>query len=58
MKITRKLFLVNGSVCTEKDVNAIKRVMPEIEIEEATFQLEMSLEEFMEHAERVEREEL
>lgn len=58
MKITRKLFLVNGSVCTEKDVNAIKRVMPDIEVEEATFQLEMSLEEFMENAERVEREEL
>lgn len=57
MKITRKLFLVNGSVCTEKDVNAIKRVMPAIEVEEATFQLEMSLEEFMEKAERVEREE-
>lgn len=56
MKITRKLFLVNGSVCTEKDVNAIKRVMPAIEVEEATFQLEMSLEEFMEKAERVERE--
>ena len=57
MKITRKLFLVNGLVCTEKDVNAIKRVMPEIAVEEATFVMEMSLDEFMEKAARIEEKE-
>lgn len=57
MKITRRLFNVGGNLVTERELNAAKKVIPDIQATEETYLLEMSMEEFMERAEKVEKEE-
>lgn len=54
MKITRTFYNVGGKLVTERELNAAKKVMPDIKAEEETYSLEMSMEEFMEKAKKVE----
>lgn len=55
MRITRRYFeLENGKTVTEKELNAVQKVMGEIPHKEVQYILEMSEEEFMEKAEKKE----
>jgi len=54
MKITRTFYNVNGKLVTERELNAAKKVLPEIEVVEETYSMEMTMEEFMEKAKKVE----
>lgn len=58
MKITRTFYNVDGKLVTERELNAAKKVLPDIEATEETYSMEMSLEEFMEKAKKVEKEEV
>ena len=58
MKITRTFYNVNGKLVTERELNAAKKVLPDIQATEETYLLEMSMEEFMEKAQKVEKEEV
>lgn len=58
MKITRRLFNVNGNLVTERELNAAKKVLPEIEVVQETYQIDMSKAEFLERAVKVEKEEV
>ena len=58
MKITRTFYNVDGKLVTERELNAAKKVLPEIEAVEETYSMEMSLEEFMEKAKKVEKVEV
>lgn len=55
MKITRTFYNVDGKLVTERELNAAKKVLPGIEATEETYSMEMSLEEFMEKAKKVEK---
>lgn len=55
MKITRTFYNVGGKIVTERELNAAKKVMPDIKAEEETYTLEMSMKEFMEKAAKVEK---
>lgn len=57
MKITRRLFNVGGYLVTERELNAAKKVLPDIEAVQETYQFDMSLEEFLERAVKVEKAE-
>lgn len=57
MKITRRLFNVDGNLVTERELNAAKKVLPNIEAVQETYQFDMSKEEFLERAVKVEKEE-
>lgn len=57
MKITRTFYNVGGKLVTERELNAAKKVLPDIKAEEETYSLEMSIEEFMEKAVKVEKKE-
>lgn len=57
MKITRTFFNVGGKLVTERELNAAKKVLPGIEAVEETYSMEMSIEEFMAKAKKVEKEE-
>ena len=46
MKITRRLFNVGGNLVTERELNAAKKVVPDIDVVQETYQLDMSIEEF------------
>lgn len=58
MKITRTFYNVNGKLCTERELNAAKKVLPDLEASEETYQMEMSLTEFLAQAKKVEKEEV
>lgn len=58
MKITRTFYNVDGKLVTERELNAAKKVLPEIEAVEETYSMEMTMEEFMEKAKKVEKEEV
>lgn len=55
MKVTRTLYNVNGNLVTERELNAARKVLPDIEATEETYTLEITKEEFMERAEKVEK---
>lgn len=57
MKITRRLFNVGGNLVTERELNAAKKVVPDIEAVQETYQFDMSKEEFLERAVKVEKAE-
>lgn len=57
MKISRTFYIVGGRAVTEKEYNAAKKVLPDIQAKEETFCLEMSTEEFLEKAKKVEKKE-
>ena len=57
MKITRRLFNVDGNLVTERELNAAKKVLPNIEAVQETYQFDMSKEEFLERAVKVEKAE-
>lgn len=57
MKITRRLFNVGGNLVTERELNGAKKVLPDIEAVQETYQLDMSKEEFLERAVKVEKAE-
>lgn len=57
MKITRRLFNVGGNLVTERELNAAKKVVPDIEAVQETYQFDISKEEFLERAVKVEKEE-
>lgn len=57
MKITRTFYNVGGKLCTERELNAAKKVIPDIEAVEETYQMDMSLTEFLSKAKKVEKEE-
>lgn len=57
MKITRRLFNVGGNLVTERELNAAKKVLPDIEAVQETYQFDMSKEEFLERAVKVEKAE-
>lgn len=57
MKIIRTFFNVGGKLVTERELNAAKKVLPGIEAVEETYSMEMSIEEFMAKAKKVEKEE-
>lgn len=52
MKITRTFYNVGGKLVTERELNAAKKVLPDIEAVEETYSMEMSIEEFMEKAKK------
>lgn len=54
MKIIRTFYNVGGKLVTGRELNAVKKVLPDIKAEEETYTLEMSMEEFMEKAKKVE----
>lgn len=54
VKITRTFYNVGGKLVTERELNAAKKVLPDIKAEEETYTLEMSMDEFMEKAKKVE----
>lgn len=54
MKITRTFYNVGGKLVTERELNAAKKVLPDIKAEEETYTLDMTMEEFMEKAKKVE----
>ncbi len=56
--VTRTFYNVGGKLVTERELNAAKKVLPDIQATEETYSLEMSMEEFMEKAEKVEKEEV
>lgn len=58
MKISRTFYNVDGKLVTERELNAAKKVLPEIEAVEETYSMEMTMEEFMEKAKKVEKEEV
>lgn len=58
MKITRTFYNVYGKLVTERELNAAKKVLPEIEAAEETYCMEMTMEEFMEKAKKVEKDEV
>lgn len=58
MKITRTFYNVDGKLVTERELNAAKKVLPDIEAVEETYSMEMTMEEFMEKAKKVEKEEV
>lgn len=58
MRITRTFYNVDGKLVTERELNAAKKVLPEIEAVEETYSMEMTMEEFMEKAKKVEKEEV
>lgn len=58
MKITRTFYNVGGYLVTERELNAAKKVLPDIQATEETYSLEMSMEEFMEKAQKVEKKEV
>lgn len=58
MKITRTFYNVDGKLVTERELNAAKKVLPDIQATEETYSLEMTIEEFMEKARKVEKEEV
>ena len=58
MKITRTFYNVDGKLVTERELNAAKKVLPDIQATEETYSLEMSMDEFMEKAQKVEKEEV
>lgn len=58
MKVTRTFYNVDGKLVTERELNAAKKVLPDIEVVEETYSLEMTMEEFMEKAQKVEKEEV
>lgn len=55
MKVTRTLYNVNGNIVTERELNAARKVLPDIEAAEETYSMEITKEEFMERAEKVEK---
>lgn len=55
MKVTRTLYNVNGNLVTERELNAARKVLPDIEATEETYTLEITKEEFMERAVKVEK---
>lgn len=57
MKITRRLFNAGGNLVTERELNGAKKVLPDIEAVQETYQLDMSKEEFLERAVKVEKAE-
>lgn len=57
MKITRRLFNVGGNLVTERELNAAKKVLPDIEAVQETYQIDISKEEFLERAVKVEKAE-
>ena len=54
VKITRTFYNVGGKLVTERELNAAKKVLPDIKAEEETYTLDMTMEEFMEKAKKVE----
>lgn len=54
MKITRTFYNIGGKLVTERELNAAKKVLPDIKATEETYSLEMGKEEFMEKAQKVE----
>lgn len=58
MKITRTFYNVNGKLVTERELNAARKVLPDIQAAEETYSMEMSMAEFMEKAKKVEKEEV
>ena len=52
--VTRTFYNVGGKLVTERELNAAKKVLPDIQATEETYSLEMSMEEFMEKAKKVE----
>lgn len=56
MKITRKLYKAGDKVVTERELNAARKVLPDLEARGVTYSLEMSMEEFLERAVEVEKE--
>lgn len=57
MKITRRLFNVGGNLVTERELNAAKKVLPEIEAVQETYHIDMPKEEFLERAVKAEKAE-
>lgn len=57
MKITRRFFNVGGNPVTERELNAAKKVLPDIEAVQETYQIDISKEEFLERAVKVEKAE-
>ena len=57
MKITRTFYNLGGKLVTERELNAAKKVLPDIKAEKETYTLEMSMEEYMEKAVKVEKKE-
>lgn len=55
MKVTRTLYNVNGRLVTERELNAARKVLSDIEAVEETYSMEITKEEFMERAEKVEK---
>lgn len=56
MKITRRYFeLENGKTVTEKELNAATKVVGEIPHKEVSYVLEMTEEEFLSKAKKVEK---
>lgn len=55
MKITRTFYNVGGKLVTERELNAAKKVLPDIQATEETYLLEMSMEEFMEKAQKAQK---
>lgn len=57
MKITRTFYNLGGKLVTERELNAAKKVLPDIKAEKETYTLGMSMEEYMEKAVKVEKKE-
>lgn len=55
MKVTRTLYNVNGNLVTERELNAARKVLPDIEATEETYSMEITKEEFIERAEKLEK---
>ena len=55
MKITRTFYNVGDKLVTERELNAAKKVLPDIQATEETYSLEMSTEEFLQNAKKVEK---
>lgn len=53
MKVTRTFYNVNGYLVTERELNAARKVLPDIEAAEETYIMEITKEEFMERSEKV-----
>lgn len=55
MKITRSFYNVGGKLVTGRELNAAKKVLPDIKAVQETYQFDMSKDEFLERAVRVEK---
>ena len=55
VKISRTFYNVGGKLVTERELNAAKKVLPDIQVTEETYSLEMSTEEFLQNAKKVEK---